>query len=175
MSAAAWTISIIAIGVALSLALRWALDGRRRTHRSIDERPAFEFMSPAWIAIARREIVRAVSSADLDVEPFTLSEEYTDAPTHLRRGTERIGFTVRIGDGRIEVSDRPDPVADCRVISDYAEALAIARDPAAASTDAAEASRGIARGRLRIEGDPSRMPAALQRLDVHTLLASHTA
>lgn len=138
-------------------------------------RSSHEFMSAGWIAMARREITKALAGRALDVEPFTLSEEFTDAPPHLRGGAAAIGFFVRVGRGRVEVGDRPEPAADCRVISDYADALEIARDPSAGSVDPTEAERRVTEGRLRIEGDPARMPAALQELDLHGLLAAHTA
>jgi hypothetical protein len=180
MNAAAWTISIIAVAVAVVVAIRWERDSRATKHDGDvaayrRSGPTHEFMSASWIAMARREITRALQPGDLDVEPFTLSEEFTDPPQHLRRGADTIGFFVRVGQGRVEVGDQPKPDADCRVISDYADALVIARDPDAAATDPTEANRRVAVGRLRIEGDPAGMPAVLQQLDIHRLLARHTA
>lgn len=174
MNVAGWTISIIAIAVALVLAVRWERDSRaaqRQRRRESD----LEFMSPAWIAMARREITNALSGVQLDLRPFTLSEEFTNVPRHLSRGRDTIGFFVRVGDGDVEVGDRPDPNADCRVISDYADALELARDPDAVSSDPADAARRVAEGRVTIEGDPARMPAVLRELDIHRLLAAHTA
>ncbi|MGB3409896.1 MAG: hypothetical protein WBA45_01760 [Microthrixaceae bacterium] len=167
------TISVIAIRVELD---------RRRTKsanpvRGDDEAESnYEFMSPAWIAMAEREITNALAESDLDdVEPFTLSEEFTDPPRHLRRDGDTIGFFVRVAQGHVEVGNRPDPNADCRVISDYADALSVARDPESGSAKPAEAERRITDGRLRIEGDPALMPAVLQQLDLHRLLAGQTA
>lgn len=193
MNAAEWTISIIAIGVALVLAVRVELSSRRKVanagarSRSAATGPLadatgegsegqkLEFMSSAWLEMARREISRALSGRDLGETRFALSEEFSDAPPHLREGDDTIGFTVRIVSGAVEVDDRPDSAADLRVISNYADALAVARDPSAASQDPDEASRRVAQGRLRIDGDPGRMPPALQELDIHALLAEHTA
>jgi hypothetical protein len=135
----------------------------------------YEFMSPEWISMARSRITDALAATDVTGETFTISEEFENAPRHLRRdGADTIGFSVRVGDGSVEVGDVPEPDADCRIISDYADGLAVARDPDAAATDPAEAQRRIAEGRLRIEGDPSRMPAVLQQLDIHRLLADAT-
>lgn len=179
MTSAAWTISLIAIVTALVLAMRWERDARAKraplVDRDNDPRSTHEFMSPPWIAMARDRITAALSDQRLDVTPFTLSEEFTDPPRHLRRGGDTIGFSVRVGEGRVDVGDRPDPDADCRVISDYGDALAIARDPDAGAADPAEADRRLAEGRLRIEGHPDRMPAVLQQLDIHRLLSEHTA
>lgn len=181
MSAAAWTIMAIAIATIFVIAIRVELDSRRTNTanpiRGDDEaRSNHEFMSPPWVAMAGREITNALAESDLDdVEPFTLSEEFTDPPRHLRRDGDTIGFFVRVAQAHVEGGDRPDPNADCRVISDYADALAVARDPESGSADPAEAERRIAEGRLRIEGDPALMPAVLQQLDLHRLLADQTA
>ena len=176
MNTAGWTISIIAIVIALVVAFRWERSSGGSTDDLRDATgAAFEFMSPSWIAMARREITRALSRQDLDVEPFTLSEEFTDPPAHLARGAGTIGFAVRIGHGDVEVVDHPSADADVRVISVYADALELARDPDAASADPDEARRRLAEGRLRIEGDPTGMPDQLQALDIHRLLARHTA
>lgn len=180
MNAAAWTISIIAVGIAIVLALRWERGSRAAKAAAgaaggAASGSSYEFMSVPWIAMARREITNALSQRELAVRPFTLSEEFTDPPQHLARGARTIGFFVRVGEGRVEVGDRPAPDADCRVISDYTDAVALARDRDAATVDPEQAERRIAEGRLRIEGDPARMPEVLQQLDIHRLLAEHTA
>lgn len=134
-----------------------------------------EFMSPAWIAAARQVLTRALSRHVADVNPFTLSEEFDNPPEHLDPDNDgTIGFTVRVGHGEVTVTERPARDADLRVISDYAEALKVARNPNAPA-DLAEVERRIAEGRLRIEGDPWRMPAILQQLDLHGLLSGMTA
>ncbi len=134
-----------------------------------------EFMSPAWIAMARERIADALSGRDLGDERYTLCEEFTDPPEHLLpEGAETIGFCVRIADGRVDVVDRPRSDADLRIVSDYADAVAVARDPDAPAADPAEAERRMRAGRLAIHGDPSRLPAALAELDIHRMLAAHT-
>lgn len=135
----------------------------------------YEFMSPRWIRMARERITEALSGRDLGRGAFTLCEEFTDPPAHLRpEGAETIGFCVRIDDGRVEVLDRPRRDADCRIVSDYGDALAIARDPDAGAADPAEAERRMRAGRLTVEGDPSAMPPALAGADIHRILAAHT-
>lgn len=185
MSASGWIISAIAVAIALIIALNWERTSRRDVGRKVDTaagrgrtdelQARHEFMSPPWIDMARRQITGALAGRDLDVEPFTLSEEFTDPPAHLQPRGEPIGFYVRVGRGEVEVGGRPEPLADCRVISDYTDALSVARDTEMATTDAAEAERRMAAGRLRIVGDPTRMPRVLQQLDLHRLLASRTA
>jgi len=136
----------------------------------------FEFMSPAWIAMAREQILRALDGKDLRTTGFTLCEEFTNPPEHLRlTGAQTVGFYVRLGDGQVEVGDRPVNDADCTIISDYADALAVARDPEAAAADPAVIAERMAAGRLKIIGDPSAAPAVLTELNIHKLLAPHTA
>lgn len=184
MTAAAWTIFAIAIAVALVLAVRWELRSRSTgvaTSSGVatpgvgDPGERHEFMSQPWIAMARREITAALADRDLGDRSFTLSEEFTDAPAHLRQGPDPIGFCVRIEPGHAEVGDHPGRAADLRVISDDGDALTLARDPGAASADPAEASHRMAEGRLRIVGDPASMPVALRTLDIHGLLANRPA
>jgi len=136
----------------------------------------FEFMSPTWIAMAREQILRALDGKDLRTIRFTLCEEFTNPPEHLRpSGAQTIGFYVRLGDGQVEVGDRPINDADCTIISDYADALSVARDPEAAAADPAVMAERMAAGSLKIIGDPSAAPAVLTELNIHKLLAPHTA
>ena len=136
----------------------------------------FEFMSPTWIAMAREQIVRALDGKDLRTIRFTLCEEFTNPPEHLRpSGAQSIGFYVRLKDGRVEVGDRPINDADCTIITDYTDALSVARDPEAAAADPAVMAERMAAGRLKIIGDPSAAPAVLTELNIHKLLAPHTA
>lgn len=136
----------------------------------------FEFMSPEWIAMAHREITRALAGKDLGPTRFTLCEKFTHPPAHLRRpDSDIIGFCVRLDRGVVHVDDRPSDAADCTITSDYAEALAIARNPRAAAADPAVMAERLAAGRLEISGDPSAVPAALREVDIHALLAAHTA
>src|SRR5690606_34629702 len=122
----------------------------------------FEFMSPAWIAMAREQILRVLEDKDLGNVRFTLCEEFTNPPEHLRPpDAQTIGFYLRVGDGRAEVGDRPIKDADCTIISDYADALAVARDPEAAAADPAAMAERMAAGRLKIIGDLSAAPPVL--------------
>ena len=73
------------------------------------------------------------------------------------------------------VDDELPDRCDLRVISDYDDALEVARDPDAPAAQAEAIEGRIAAGRLRIEGDPAAVPEALAELDIHRLLASRTA
>jgi hypothetical protein len=136
----------------------------------------YRFMSPGWIEMAREEITAALAGADLGHLEFTLCEEFTNPPKDLRReGAATIGFSVRIIDGRAEVGDAPIDDADFKVVSEYEDALAIARDPDAPAAQPDVMQDRIAEGRLEIVGDPADVPTALAELDIHRLLASRTS
>jgi hypothetical protein len=132
-------------------------------------------MSPAWIDMAREQITKSLARADLGGLSFTLCEEFTDPPDDLRReGANTIGFVVRVIDGRVEVEAQPTHDCDFRVVSDYADALAIARDPDAPVAQPSMMEQRMAEGRLKIVGDPADVPATLAGLDIHRLLSSRT-
>jgi hypothetical protein len=135
----------------------------------------FRFMSPAWIEMAREQITKALTAADLAGMNFTLCEEFTNPPDDLRReGASTIGFVVRVNDGRVEVGSQPTNDCDFRVVSDYDDALAIARDPDAPVAQPSAMEQRMAEGRLEVVGDPADVPATLAGLDIHRLLSSRT-
>lgn len=153
-----------------------SLSGFRAPLEVVVETTRFEFLSPEWIAMARDEITRALAGKHLRNVRFTLCEEFTDPPDHLRRaGTDRIGFCVRLSGGRVDVVEAPVDDADCTIVSGYADALSVARNPDAAAADPQAMARRVAEGRVRIVGDPSAAPPVLRDLDIHRLLAAHTA
>jgi hypothetical protein len=135
----------------------------------------FRFMSPAWIEMAREQITKVLAEADLEGINFTLCEEFTGPPDDLRReGASTIGFFVRLVDGRVEVGDQAIDDADVRIVSDYEDALVIARDPDAPAAQQSVMEERVAQGRLKIVGNPTDVPAILAGLDIHRLLSSRT-
>jgi hypothetical protein len=136
----------------------------------------FRFLSSEWIAMARGEITQALASTDLRGVHFTLCEEFSNAPDDLRADDQdTIGFFLRVTDGRVEVGERPTDRADLRIVSDYDDALEIARDPDAPAAAPSAMEQRIAEGRLQVIGDPAAVPPSLAALDIHRLLASRTA
>jgi hypothetical protein len=135
----------------------------------------FRFMSPAWIEMARDQITKVLAETDLEGINFTLCEEFTGPPDDLRReGASTIGFFVRVADRRVEVGDQATDDADVRIVSDYEDALVIARDPDAPAAQPSAMEERVAQGRLKIVGNPTDVPAALAGLDIHRLLSSRT-
>ena len=136
----------------------------------------FRFMSPAWIEMAREQITTSLTGVDLGGVNFTLCEEFTNPPDDVRReGASTIGFVVRFVDGTIEVVGEPTGDCDFRVVSDYEDALAIARDPDAPVAQPSMMEQRLAEGRLKIVRNPADIPAALAGLDIPRLLSSRTA
>jgi hypothetical protein len=132
-------------------------------------------MSPAWIEMAREQITSALAQKDLRGIDFSLCEEFTTPPEDLRgANATTIGFFVRVADGRVEVGDHPIDDADLKIVSDYADALSIARDPGAPAAQQNAMADRIAEGRLIILGDPAAAPAIFAELDIHRLLSSRT-
>jgi hypothetical protein len=135
----------------------------------------FRFMSPGWIEMAREQITSVLADTDLGDADFSLCEEFTAPPEDLRTAdAETIGFFVRVARGRVEVGDHPIDDADLRIVSDYTDALSIARDPDAPAAQPSAMAERIAEGRLRVVGDPAAVPAVLAGLDIHRLLSSRT-
>jgi hypothetical protein len=125
--------------------------------------------------MAREQITSALAGQDLAGIDFTLCEEFTAPPADLRRqNATTIGCFVRVADGRVEVGDHPVDDADLRVVSDYADALSIARDPDAPAAQPSAMAARVAEGRLSVAGDPAAVPAMLAALDIHRLLSSRT-
>jgi hypothetical protein len=135
-----------------------------------------EFVSPAWIEMARVQITQVLAAMNLRDVCYTLCEEFTNPPEHLRRGdAATIGFYVRVADSRVEVGDHPIDDADLKIVSDYEDALLVAREPEAPVAEQKMLEERMAAGRLKIMGNPLDMPAILRDLDIHKLLASRTA
>ena len=112
----------------------------------MNDETRYEFSSVEWVTVAREHLQDAARDADLSDVHFTFNEVFTDAPAHLGTDAEgRIGWYVRVRDGRIEVERGILDEADLRIVADYQTVLPLARmvfagDEAAA----AEAGRKVA-------------------------------
>ncbi len=97
-----------------------------------------EFLSDGWLASAERMLRRElVDGAAGPVEPFSLSEHFSDAPPHLGFTDDQAGWSVRWDGDALTVSRDHDPDADVVVEGDYQAACTAAQvvgiaDPAMA-------------------------------------------
>lgn len=85
-----------------------------------------EFGSPDWVG-AVHDIVRdMLAGHDLSGVTYSLSEEYTDPPTHLSPDGKSLGWHMEIGDGelRLGIGPRPGSMRQTRV--DYAGVVPMA-------------------------------------------------
>jgi hypothetical protein len=140
----------------------------------------YELGSEPWLDVMRAELADGLTGEDLDGIEFTLSEEYTDPPAHLRRGgAATIGWHMRISGGRFEVVGTPLDDADLRVVADYNALLPIAHEihPDGGPTPETEAAIAalVAANKLELHGDRRGTPAVLAQVNLHNRLAPRTA
>ena len=87
-----------------------------------------EFCSRAWIAAAREYLLGESRDVDLTGVDVSFNEVFTDPPARLDPdGVGRIGWYLRVADGRVEVGEGILPHADLRLTVDYATVLPAAR------------------------------------------------
>ncbi len=135
-----------------------------------------EFASPEWVDMLRGLIVGGLAGKDLSGADFTLCEEYTNPPDHLRRpGSESVGFHIRIKDGQVQVINEvvDAAVTTKKLICDYEWAKRYAMrypDPTLRDQLMADALM-----RVEGEGDMSKLPDFWLRLDTTSLIRPRTA
>jgi hypothetical protein len=134
----------------------------------------FEFASPEWVDELRVQILKGLAGKDLSGIEFTLCEEYTNPPAHLRQpGAATIGLYVRIANGEVEVVNEVIDVATKKMVCDYEWAKRYAmRFP-----DPELRERLMAEGSMRVEGENemSNLPAVWLELDTTSLMRPRTA
>ena len=134
----------------------------------------FEFCSIEWIEAAREYLLAQAEGADLTEVNVTFNEVFTDAPAHLNPdGDARIGWYLRVADGRLEVAAGALPSADLRVTCDYQTVLSAARR---LSTDEPldEASRQALTDAIHREGDLSVAAGLTWMAGLHDAMAIQT-
>lgn len=78
-------------------------------------------MSTEWVNALRNYVMSRIKPEDLVGVRGTISSEATNPPKHLLRyGLDRIGWSARVENGKLEIFDRPIADADGRVVADYA-------------------------------------------------------
>jgi hypothetical protein len=120
-------------------------------------------------------IENAARGRDLGGVEWSFCEEFTDLPTHLRRGdAPTIGWYVRVCAGQLEVRDGPVGDAAFRLVIDYQTALTLAHLHLAEPEQAEEHPRAFGDGRIGIEGEGSAALSFFADLDLHDRMAEMT-
>jgi len=87
-----------------------------------------EFASPAWISAITDMLGEAVKGLDTGGRSFVISEEFTDAPTHLTgAGETSIGWHFTVTDDHVEVGQGALDTGDLVTSVDYHACLPVAR------------------------------------------------
>jgi hypothetical protein len=93
--------------------------------------PSYEFASPEWIAEAAAYLPGAVAAIpqDLDGITFSLCEIYTDPPSHLADGADRIGWSMQIDGRDVKVLPGVRDDAEQKIVVDYGTCIPLAKAP----------------------------------------------
>ena len=145
----------------------------------------YEFASPGWLKMTCEIAEQQIRASGIDLKgiEYTFGEEFTDVPERLHPpGGGRIGFCIRVADGKIETaSEPPPPDADSRNTADwettepFAHAI-LGEDPARDAELGKRVQELQAQGKMRIEQKRERPPeldAALA--DMHNAVCRRTA
>ena len=118
-----------------------------------------EFLSDAWINEARRFLKRepAHRMGRLSGRAFSVSEQFTDAPPHLRFQDDTAAWSLRYNGETIDVRRDFDPAADMVVEGDYqapltAERFAGVLGPGAMAAMRREVTRMCGEDSIRVKG-----------------------
>ena len=126
------------------------------------------------MGLAREYIEEQCKSSDLAGINVTFNEVFTDPPTNLDpEGAGKIGWYVRIADGRVEVDSGVLPSADLKLTVDYQTVLPAARRM---STDEplAEAQQQALTDAINREGDASVLEGFTYMEGLHDAMAART-
>ena len=139
------------------------------------------FCSQAWVDYARRYLQRASANADLSGVSVTFNEVFTDAPSELDHDSDgRVGWYLRVHDGKLEVDRGILEAADLRITADYATTLPLARMVFSGNPDSVqEAARLVAvateAGKMHRDGDEGVLATLPWLVKLHDVLAERTA
>jgi len=141
----------------------------------------YEFCSKKWVAYANEYLQGAAGGQDLSDISVTFNEVFTDAPAHLDPDDKgRIGWYLRVEDGRVEVERGILESADLTITVDYATVLPLARmvfegnPEAAAEAQETMVAAAIA-GKMKREGNDAAMTSLAFMGGLHDALAQRTA
>ena len=134
----------------------------------------FEFCGNEWIGAARDYLLGASKEVDLSGINVAFNEVFTDPPAELDPdGAGRIGWFVRVADGRLEVGAGILAEADLRILCDYQTVLPAARH-AFSDGPLGETIQGSLMGAIVREGDPRAMESLDFMAGLHDAMAVRT-
>ena len=121
-----------------------------------------EFVSPAWIRLARRELSNLVKDAGEAIagQTFSVCEVFVDPPAHLCKNGEReVVYSFVIADGNATVTQDASRKVDLKAHTDYQTALLSARSvyettPGEIERRSRARREAAAAGQVTYEGDP---------------------
>jgi len=118
-----------------------------------------EYLSDPWLDEARRFLKREAAHRKdrLNGRPFSVSERFADAPTHLKAPGGVIGWSLRWDGETIAVSREADETADLVIEGDYQAALTAAQfvgvlAPGAMATMKREVATMFGADAIRVKG-----------------------
>ena len=137
----------------------------------------YEFLTDDWRADARRFLEREVPLRGL--QPFSVSERFTDAPPHLALPSDTGAWVIRYDGSTVVVEEGFDATADVAIEGDYSAALVMAQRVGfgAPSTKAAawrEMTNGFGKDAIRVHGALRDPGASALTADLHDHLARRT-
>ena len=139
------------------------------------------FCSQTWVDHARSYLEEASANADLEGIRVSFNEVFTDAPSDLDPDSDgRVGWYLRVQDGKLEVDRGILEFADLRITADYVTTLPLARLVFSGSPDSARAAgrlvaEATAAGKMRREGDEAVLATLPWLVKLHDVLAERTA
>ncbi len=141
----------------------------------------YEFCSKKWVAFANEYLQGVAVGEDLSGISVTFNEVFTDAPSHLDPDDEgRIGWYLRVEEGKVEVERGVLDQADLTITVDYKTVLPLARmvfegNPEAATEAQETMAAAAAAGKVKREGNDAAMASLLFMGGLHDALAQRTA
>jgi hypothetical protein len=138
-----------------------------------------EFASPAWLAAITEVLEKVMVGLDTGGRTYTISEEFTDAPEHLKSAHGTIAWHFRVTDDRVEVGTGARREGDLVTTVDYKASLRVARFVYGTSEEAVAQGtklREAAEATGSRVGDVSVFPAELvaRLFSVHNEMALRT-
>ncbi len=139
----------------------------------------FEFMTDGWRDEARRYLEREATARRGRLQPFSITERFTNVPPHLGLTDDVGAWAVRYDGTTIEVTSAFDATADVVIEGDYSAALVMAQRVGFAAPGGMEAAwremtAQFGKDAVRARGHLHDAEAALLMADLHDHLARRT-